>query len=194
MLAALTVGALSVMTSCGGTAKTAVSTNEQALQNSRWSRVVKNPLFHRDTDEYWFAVGEYTGKPNAQWGDITLRALKNAQNQIYAKMAHSYQGLIEDYSRSLGNDEKGDEMQEKYERGGKQKIQQIVNNTDSWDEAEDTDDKGFKTKYVVIRISKKETARQVVKHLTENEKGKILEDADNFEKKLNETFKNSNEE
>lgn len=189
------VAGVSVMTSCGGSSKQVVAQQypQSGAYANPYAGIVKNPLFHKDTDDFWYAVGEASGGLNDDAGQIKLDALTNAQDIIRQKMSHSYQGLIENYGRTIGNSQ-GNDRQRKMERGGKQIIDAIVNNTDSEDEASRIDEKGKQTVYVVIKISKKQVAKEIKNFVSKDEDLRISYNKDKFFEHMDETFKQSKEE
>lgn len=188
------VASVCVLTSCGGSSKQVAQQYSQAGSYANpYAGIVKNPLFHKDTDEYWYAVGEASGKLDDDAGQIKLDALTNAQDFIRQKMSHSYEGLITNYGRTIGNSQ-GNDRQRKLERCGKQVIENIVNNTDSEDEASRVNEKGIRTIYVVIKISKKHVSKEIKNFVSKDEDLRISYNSDQFFNKMDETFKNSKEE
>lgn len=158
-----------------------------------YAGIVRNPLFHPDTEDYWYAVGEAVGMMDDDPGELKLDALSNAQNQIRQKMSHVYQGIVKNYARTVGNS-KGRSRQNKLERGGKQIIDAVVNNTDSYDEAQRIDAKGRVTQYAAIKISKKEVAKKIKEFVSKNEDEEISKNSDKFMQELDEQFKKTKDE
>lgn len=188
------VAGVCVMTSCGGSSKQLVQQYPQSGSYANpYAGIVKNPLFHKDTDEYWYAVGQASGQLSDDAGQISLDALTNAQDKVRQKMSHSYQGMIENYGRTIGNSQ-GNDRQRKLERGGRQIIDAIVNNTDAEDEASQVTEKGIRTEYVLIKISKKQVAKEIKNFVSKDEDLRISYNSEQFFNKMDETFKNSKED
>ena len=187
------VAGMCVMTSCGSNKQTAQQHSQTGSYANPYAGIVKNPLFHKDTDDYWYAVGEASGQLSDDASQIKLDALTNAQDFIRQKMSHSYEGLIANYGRSIGNSQ-GNDRQRKLDRGGLQIIEGIVNNTDSEDEASSVNEKGIRTIYVVIKISKKQVAKEIKNFVSKDEDLRISYNSDQFFGQMEEAFKNSKEE
>ena len=187
------VASICMMISCSGNKHTVQQYSQTGSYANPYAGIVKNPLFHKDTDDYWYAVGEASGQLSDDAGQIKLDALTNAQDFIRQKMSHSYEGLIANYGRTIGNSQ-GNDRQRKLDRGGLQIIEGIVNNTDSEDEASSVNEKGIRTIYVVIKISKKQVAKEIKNFVSKDEDLRISYNSDQFFDRMEEAFKNSKEE
>lgn len=121
---------------------------------------VEMPTLKGDTDEYFEALGISYGS-KVRMGELHMLALTNAQNIIRQKMAHVYKGVIEDYMRVYGNN-LGTDIETKMERGGKQFINAILNDTREVGSPEfsEMDEKGNVTCYVVARVYKQGLAEK----------------------------------
>ena len=113
------------------------------------------PTSKGDTDEYYEALGIANG-PKARMGELHMLSLKNAQDIIRQKMAHTYKGVIEDYIRVYGNN-RGTDIDTKMERIGKQFINVFLNDTREIGSPEFTeaDQDGNVTCYVLARVYKR---------------------------------------
>ena len=118
----------SVLVSCSGSKKAIVYDQSRApLSTNPFGQTYDMPLFEADTDDYFAAVGTATGA-KAQMGVLQLNALSNAQAIVRQKMKHAYQGMVSDYTNSMGINNASD-IASKIERGGDHVIDVIVNDT-----------------------------------------------------------------
>jgi len=138
---------------------------------------VEIPTLAGDTDEYFEALGISYGS-KVRMGELHILALTNAQNIIRQKMAHVYKGVIEEYMRVYGNN-LGTDIETKMERGGKQFMNAILNDTREIGSPEfsEMDEKGNVTCYVVARMYKQGLAEKMADFILESEdlKGKLEE-------------------
>lgn len=155
------------------------------------------PCDINDSREKFAATGIYRG-PYTQIGECHLNAIANAQAIIREKYHHSYQGMISDYSASIGNN-RGNDISTKIERAGDRVLDMMLN--DAMEVCKQTSeifDDGNIEFYVAIEIDKGELAtnvsKQVADVLTQDEKDRIKFDEYNFRKEMEERMKNYKED
>lgn len=150
-----------------------------------------------DTQEQFAATGIFRGSSN-QKGDVQKYALQNAQEIIRLKMKHAYQGMVSDYSSTVGNNQ-GNDIERKITSAGDRIIDDIINETAQsctrWSAVEED---GHITCYTAIQISKKETAKKVAtavqNKLTDEEKARIGFNEEEYRKQMEKRFEQYKEE
>ncbi len=152
--------------------------------------------FH-DTKEKFAATGIYRGS-SYQKGQCHLNAIANAKAVIREKYHHSYQGMISDYSSTIGNN-RGNDIATKLERAGDVVINAILNDAfEVCTKFSAVQDDGMIECYVAIEIYKEEIAEKVSKQvadvLTKEEKEQINFNEYNYRKQMEERMKNYKEE
>lgn len=182
------VASVLFMASCG-TNKGTVSANQPNSSGSPFGDVYEAPAAENDTEDYFGATGIAVG-PKVRMGELQLIALTNAQNMIRQKMQHAYKGMVDDYMDAIGNNV-GNDIQTEVERGGRQIIDAIVNETQASKGPvfSAVDEKGNVTCFLGIRISKKATADKIADNVSEDEELKIKFKADQFRQRMQEAFK-----
>ena len=152
------------------------------------------PCAEKDTDDEFAAFGIASGSRN-RMDILQTSALTNAQNVIRQKMQHAYKGAIDDYSNYMGNNF-GSDAEAKVERAGTQIIDRIINDTKTvcGPKFSSVDDKGDVTCFVGIRISKKQVAQAITKHLSEDDELKIRFNEQEFRKRMEENFEKYKEQ
>lgn len=183
------------LSSCGG-AKQVVGGQAQKSQNP-FGETFSVPCEVYDTKSDFAATGIYRGS-SYQKGECQLNALENAKQMVYAKYHHVYNGMISNYSSSIGNN-RGNDISTKLERAGDQVVKAILN--DIYAECvkfSAVADDGMIECYVAIKVPKGEIAEKVSKKvadvLTEDEKEKINFNEYNYRKQMEERMKNYKEE
>lgn len=156
--------------------------------------VYEMPAAEYDTDDSFGATGTAYG-PRAQMGTVHINALTNAQEIVRQKIKHSYKGVVDTYSKSVGNNI-GTDIQNKIERAGTQVIDAVVNDTkESQVKFSSVDEKGNVHCYVGIRINKEkladEVAKAVTNAITEEEAMKIGYGEAKFREQNADVFKRS---
>lgn len=182
------VASILFMPSCG-TNKGIVNANQPKNSGSPFGDVYEAPAAENDTEDYFGATGIAVG-PKVRMGELQLIALTNAQNMIRQKMQHAYKGMVDDYMDAIGNNV-GNDIQTEVERGGRQIIDAIVNETQASKGPvfSAVDEKGNVTCFLGIRISKKATADKIADNVSEDEELKIKFKADQFRQRMQEAFK-----
>ncbi len=185
----------SLLASCGSSRQTTTVTTRQtpttaanAIGNP-FGEVYEVPAAEFDTDEYFGATGIAYG-PRTRMDVLQTQALRNAQDIVRQKMQHAYKGMIDDYSYYIG-DNMGADAATKMERGGRQIIDAIVNDTQvsKGPLFSAVDDKGNVTCYVGIRVSKEQLAKQISDFVSNDEELKIRFQEAQFQNKMEEAFR-----
>lgn len=156
--------------------------------------VYEMPAAEYDTDESFGATGMAYGS-RTQGGTVHQNALSNAQEIVRQKIKHSYKGVVDIYSKSVGNNA-GTDIINKIERAGTQVIDAVVNDTkETQVKWSSVDDKGNLYCYVGIRINKEkladEVAKAVSKAVTDEEEAKIGFNEAKFREQNADVFKRS---
>ncbi len=182
------VAAVLMIASCGASRNTA-QTSVAQQPASPFGPTFSIPNGEYDTDEYFGASGIASG-PKVRMGELYSVALTNAQNIVRQKMAHAYQGAIDDYMNSVGNNA-GTDFEMKVERAGTQIIDAIVNDTRETNPPvfSAVDEKGNVTCYVGIRVYKDAVAEKIADYVSEDEELKIRFKEDQFRQRMEENFK-----
>lgn len=144
-----------------------------------------------DTNNEFAATGIYRGS-SYQKGECQLNALENAKQLVYAKYQHAYNGMISNYSSTIGNN-RGNDIATKLQRAGDQVIKAVLNDIQACCvkfSAVQSD--GMIECYVGIKVPKQATAAQVAKTvadvLTADEKMAINFEEDQYRKQMEERF------
>lgn len=150
----------------------------------------------KDTRDKFAGIGIYRGS-SLQKGEVHKNAIANAQSIIREKYHHSYQGMISDYSGTIGNN-RGNDIETKLQRAGDVVLDAMLN--DAYEECYKFSavfDDGNIECYVGIIIYKDELAERVSKKvadvLTEEEKDKINFNEYNYRKEMEERMRNYKE-
>lgn len=155
------------------------------------------PCDIRDSRDKFAATGIYRGS-SYQKGECHLNAIANAQAIIREKYHHSYEGMISDYSATIGNN-RGNDISTKLERAGDRVLNMMLNDAmEVCSQFSEVYDDGMIECYVAIEIDKGELAtnvsKQVADVLTQEEKDRIKFDEYNFRKEMEERLKNYKED
>ncbi len=146
----------------------------------------------KDTKEKFAATGIYRGS-SYQKGEVHLNAIANAQAIIREKYHHVYQGMISNYSSTIGNN-RGNDIATKLERAGDVVIDAVLNDADEvCTQFSGVQDDGDIECYVAIEIEKGDLAAQIAKKvadvLTEEEKEKINFSEYNYRQQMEERMR-----
>ena len=146
-----------------------------------------------DTPTEFAATGIYRGS-SYQKGECLKNALENAKQQVYAKYHHSYEGMISDYSSTVGNN-RGNDIATKIERAGDQVVKAILNDIMTvCQEFGEVQADGMIECYVGIKVPKAEIAKKVAERvndvLTDEEKEEIGFQEYNYRKQMEDRMKN----
>lgn len=175
--------------SCGKSSSTLTQQpSKTPITTNPFGQTYEVPDFEPDTEDYFAATGIATGAKE-RMGVLRQDALTNAQNIIRQKMEHAYEGMISDYSKSIGINTATD-IKTKIERGGDQIIEAIVKDTQERSvKYSGVDEKGNVTCFVSIRISKKQVADKIADQISEDQDLKLRFDEEQFRKRMQEKFK-----
>lgn len=193
----LTAIAVILVSSCGTTKKTTTQSLVSSASNSPFGEVYSMPCEVYDTDTEFAATGIYRGS-SYQKGECQLNALENAKQLVYAKFKHTYNGMVSNYSNSIGNN-RGNDIETKLERSGDQVVKAILNDIQaSCIKFSGVQADGSIECYVAIKVSKRVIADQVTKSISDNltldEKNRINFNEYNYRKEMEERMKNYREE
>ncbi len=182
------------MVSCGSSKQ--VATVAPASQ-SPFGEVYEAPCTVYDTPEEFAATGIYRGSMN-QKGEVHKFALQNAQSIVRMKIKHAYQGMISDFSQSVGNNQ-GNDIITKVSQAGDQIIDAVINNTsECCIRYGAVGEDGHLECYVAIKISKEDLSQKVAKavdnKLTDEEKLRIGFEEQQYRKQMDQRFKEYKEQ
>lgn len=171
------------------TKKQAEEVKSESVFGDTWTM----PCQLYDTDEEFCASSAYTG-PKDQLAEVQKNALLAAQEIIRLKMKHSYQGMVSEYSASIGNNA-GNDVEHKMQSAGDRIIDVIVNETRQVCTEYSLDKfRVNMTCYIGIKISKTDTADRISKeisdNLTQEEKDRISFNEQEYRKQMEKSFKN----
>lgn len=188
-----------IVCSCGTTNKTTTAMQSQmsSVSNAPFGEVYSLPCEVYDTDTEFAATGIYRGS-SYQKGECQLNALENAKQLVYAKFKHTYNGMISNYSNTVGNN-RGNDIETKLERAGDQVVKAILNDVQACCvKFSGVQADGNIECYVGIKVPKQVIANQVAKtisdNLTQDEKDRINFDEYKYRKEMEERMKNYREE
>lgn len=158
--------------------------------------VWESPCQVYDTPSDFAETGIFRGSSN-QKGEVHKNALLNAQELIRLKMAHSYKGMVSEYSSSIGNNQ-GNDIERKMTAAGDRIIDMLVNESSEtcvkWSSVESD---GHITCYVAVKISKSEAASKIAKEvdnkLTQDEKDRIGFNEQQYREQMEKRFKDYKE-
>ena len=150
------------------------------------------PLARPDNADYWYEVGVATGT-KFNFSDLQDNALLAAQRRIAMKMKHAYKGVVSNYANSYTT-KQGTDTQSKMEQAGDRIIDAIVGNTDGLDYRQNLDEKGNLTYFVLIGVSKKETADKIANAISKDEKLSMDFKESEFRKTMEDKFAKFKEE
>lgn len=182
-----------IVCSCGTAKKTSTQVQTSSASNAPFGEVYSMPCEVYDTDTEFAATGIYRGS-SYQKGECQLNALENAKQLVYAKFKHTYNGMISNYSNTIGNN-RGNDIETKLERAGDQVVKAILNDIQaSCVKFSGVQSDGSIECYVAIKVPKRVIADQVTKtisdNLTQEEKDRIGFDEYNYRRQMEERMKN----
>lgn len=188
----LTTLAVMIGSSCGTQKQIA-----NAQPKNPFGQTYSLPCNVKDTRDKFAATGIYRGS-SYQKGQCHIEAIANAQAVIREKYHHTYNGMISDYSATIGNN-RGNDISTKMERAGDRVLDMMLNDAmEVCSQFSEVFDDGMIECYVAIEIDKGELANKVAKQvndvLTQDEKDRIRFDEYNFRKEMEERMKNYKEE
>ncbi len=192
----LVLFAIFAVCSCGTSKKTSAQVQTSSVSNAPFGEVYSMPCEVYDTDTEFAATGIYRGS-SYQKGECQLNALENAKQLVYAKFKHTYNGMISNYSNTIGNN-RGNDIETKLERAGDQVVKAILNDIQACCvKFSGVQSDGNIECYVAIKVPKRVIADQVTKtisdNLTQEEKDRIGFDEYNYRKQMEERMKNYRE-
>ena len=144
-----------------------------------------------DTNDEFAATGIYRGS-SYQKGECQLDALENAKQLVYAKYHHAYNGMISNYSSTIGNN-RGNDIATKLQRAGDQVVKAVLNDIQACCiKFSGVQEDGMIECYVGIKVPKQAIAAQVAKTvadvLTPDEKMQINFEEDQYRKQMEARF------
>ena len=180
--------------SCGAS-KQPVQQAQRAV--NPFGETFEAPCTVHDTDEYFGATGIYRGS-SYQKGECQLDALENAKQLVYAKYHHAYNGMISNYSSTIGNN-RGNDIATKLQRAGDQVVKAILNDIQACCiKFSGVQEDGMIECYVGIKVPKQAIAAQVAKTvadvLTPDEKMQINFEEDQYRKQMEQRFNDYKEQ
>lgn len=159
IIAALAAATLMLVSSCGAQ-KAATAAAASSQPKSPFGEVYEVPCAVYDTPEQFAATGIYRGS-SYQKGECQLNALQNARQLVYEKYHHAYQGMVSNYSQSIGNN-RGNDIETKMNRAGDQIMDIILNDIQAnCVKFSAVGDDGMVECYVGITVPKAMIAEQV---------------------------------
>ena len=184
-----------VMTSCG--AFKTLPTQTQSQATAPFGEVYSLPCEVYDTDNEFAATGIYRGS-SYQKGECQLNALENAKQLVYAKYHHAYNGMISNYSSTIGNN-RGNDIATKLQRAGDQVVKAVLNDIQACCiKFSGVQEDGMIECYVGIKVPKQAIAAQVAKTvadvLTPDEKMQINFEEDQYRKQMEQRFNDYKEQ
>lgn len=180
-----------VATACGAQKRVPVQTQSQSQSSAPFGEVYSLPCEVYDTNNEFAATGIYRGS-SYQKGECQLNALENAKQLVYAKYHHAYNGMISNYSSSIGNN-RGNDIATKLQRAGDQVVKAVLNDIQACCiKFSGVQEDGMIECYVGIKVPKQAIAAQVAKTvadvLTPDEKMQINFEEDQYRKQMEARF------
>lgn len=176
-----------VLSSCGAKQEVVQTKKSQ----NPFGESYEAPCQVYDTNEEFAATASFRGSSN-QLQEVQKNALLAAQEIIRLKMQHAYEGMVSDYSASVGNN-RGNDIERKMDSAGDRIIDLIVKETKQscvrWSEIYDD---GHIICHVAIQIPKGETAQRIANEvkdkLTQDEKDRIGFNEQVYREKMQKRF------
>ena len=173
------------MTGCGS--RKQMVNSDGSERRPTIGEVTNIPCIDYDTDEYYVGVFSLYGSQK-QLGRLGSAALSGARQQLIEKMAHDYNGFVEQSSDILGNN-KGNDVSGAIKSAGLEIIKQHVGRlratcgpiADKY-----IDENGNITVYVSMRMYVKDITKALADNLEKQEKDVINFNHEQAMKKLNE--------
>lgn len=180
-----------VATACGAQKRVPTQTQSQSQSSAPFGEVYSLPCEVYDTNNEFAATGIYRGS-SYQKGECQLNALENAKQLVYAKYHHAYNGMISNYSSSIGNN-RGNDIATKLQRAGDQVVKAVLNDIQACCiKFSGVQEDGMIECYVGIKVPKQAIAAQVAKTvadvLTPDEKMQINFEEDQYRKQMEARF------
>lgn len=168
-----------------------VPTQNLAKSTAPFGETYSLPCEVFDTDDEFAATGIYRGS-SYQKGECQLNALENAKQIVYAKYHHAYNGMISNYSSTIGNN-RGNDISTKLQRAGDQVVKAVLNDIKACCvKFSGVQEDGMIECYIGIKVPKQALAAQVAKTvadvLTADEKMQINFEEDQYRKQMEERF------
>ena len=178
-----------VLASCGASKK--VQSQNKVSNTPPFGETYSMPCEVYDTPNEFAATGIFRGS-SYQKGECQLNALENAKQLVYAKYHHSYNGMISNYSSTIGNN-RGNDIAAKLQRAGDQVVKAILNDiTASCIRFSAVQDDGMIECYVAIKVPKQavaaKTAKAIADVLTPEEKLLINFEEQQYRKQMEQRF------
>ncbi len=186
-----------VATACGAQKRVPAQTHAQSQSSAPFGEVYSLPCEVYDTDNEFAATGIYRGS-SYQKGECQLNALENAKQLVYAKYHHAYNGMISNYSSTIGNN-RGNDIATKLQRAGDQVVKAVLNDIQACCiKFSGVQEDGMIECYVGIKVPKQAIAAQVAKTvadvLTPDEKMQINFEEDQYRKQMEQRFNDYKEQ
>lgn len=183
------VAIVMVLASCGASRRAPVQA--QTSNTAPFGETYAMPCEVYDTPDEFAATGIYRGS-SYQKGECQLNALENAKQLVYAKYHHSYNGMISNYSSTIGNN-RGNDIATKLQRAGDQVVNAILNDiAASCVRFSAVQDDGMIECYVAIKVPKQaiaaQTAKTIADVLTPDEKLLINFEEEQYRKQMEQRF------
>ncbi len=189
------VAIVMVLASCGASRRAPVQA--QTSNTAPFGETYAMPCEVYDTPDEFAATGIYRGS-SYQKGECQLNALENAKQLVYAKYHHSYNGMISNYSSTIGNN-RGNDIATKLQRAGDQVVNAILNDiAASCVRFSAVQDDGMIECYVAIKVPKQaiaaQTAKTIADVLTPDEKLLINFEEEQYRKQMEQRFNDYKEQ
>ena len=186
-----------VATACGAQKRVPAQTQVSSQSSAPFGEVYSPPCEVYDTDNEFAATGIYRGS-SYQKGECQLNALENAKQLVYAKYHHAYNGMISNYSSTIGNN-RGNDIATKLQRAGDQVVKVVLNDIQACCiKFSSVQEDGMIECYVGIKVPKQAIAAQVAKTvaevLTPDEKMQINFEEDQYRKQMEQSFNDYKEQ
>lgn len=186
-----------VATACGAQKRVPAQTHAQSQSSAPFGEVYSLSCEVYDTDNEFAATGIYRGS-SYQKGECQLNALENAKQLVYAKYHHAYNGMISNYSSTIGNN-RGNDIATKLQRVGDQVVKAVLNDIQACCiKFSGVQEDGMIECYVGIKVPKQAIAAQVAKTvadvLTPDEKMQINFEEDQYRKQMEQRFNDYKEQ
>ena len=189
--------AATLICACGAPKQVASQTPTAQVGVNPFGETFSMPCEVYDTPEEFAATGVYRGS-SYQKGELQLNALENAKQLVYAKYHHAYQGMVSNYSSTIGNN-RGNDIATKLQRAGDQVIDAVLNDIQACCvKYGPVMDDGNCECYVAIKVPKSVLANQTAKvindNLTQEEKDAINFEEFNYRKQMQERMQEYKEQ
>lgn len=176
--------------------KQAAAPQGQKSNNPFGGTTYEPPCQVYDTKQHFAATAAFRGS-SMQPQEVQKGALMAAQEIIRLKMVHAYQGMVSEYSGSVGNN-RGNDIERKMNAAGDRIIDLIVNETSqTCVRYSSVFDNGDIMCFVAIEIPKEEVANRVAKEvkdkLTQEEKDRIGFNEEQYREKMQQRFEDYKE-